>query len=143
MSGAAPVDCLLLDTDPFERELVRRFFLAAGRRVAVAPSSDAAQRALLQAQPKVLLIAVPPSSAELLQVLRWARSNASTRNLPVAVLVGAGEAERAVEAYDAEADIVVFRPVDLTVLMRSVEAAARRSLSGAEVGEGGERVATA
>lgn len=132
---------LIVGHSPFERALLRRLFERSSCEVADVDTGEAAvlEMACTGCVDAVLTADVLADGSGV-ALVRWVRTRQAhqCRNVPVLVLSADGSDDFKVRAYDAGADMVVAKPVDLGVLHRKLLAisrsAARHDLVGASRG---------
>jgi two-component system phosphate regulon response regulator PhoB len=124
---------LVVEDEPGIAELLRYTLIAEGMLVEIADSSQAAQRIVAQAMPRLVLLdwMLPDlSGIELLN--RW-RANPATATLPVIMLTAKGLDEDKVKGLNAGADDYVTKPFSPRELVARIHAVLRRHVPQEEI----------
>jgi DNA-binding response OmpR family regulator len=117
---------LLVEPDAVHREVLCRLFEEAGLVVGVAADGETAVLSMVRRPPRAVVLSEDLPDGSSITLVRWLRDHAGD-GLPVLLLSTTGSVETAVRAYDAGADMVVSKPVDLTLLGRKLAALLRRA----------------
>ncbi len=121
---------LIVGHSPFERALLRRSFEARRWEVAEVDTGEAAVLEMAcSGCVDAVLTADALADGPGLALVRWVRAGHAhqCRDVPVLVLSSDDSDEFKVRAYDAGADMVVAKPIDLDVLHHKLLAISRRA----------------
>ncbi len=118
---------VIAGNEQFESEMLRRALERSGYRVEAAADADAAVLALLSVPPDAFVVSENLPSFHRAALTSWLRRTPGLAHLPVVILCGHGDAEHAIREYDAGADLVVFKPLDVDLLGRKLAALVRRT----------------
>src|SRR5947207_2469892 len=113
---------LVVDDEPFARELARRSLEPSGWAVSEAKSCEEARRAIQEAEPDVVLLDVLLGEENGLDFLESYR--ASGGSVPVVVLTGLEDVEVVVRAMKAGAYDFLVKPVAVERLETTLQNAA-------------------
>lgn len=114
---------------------MRRFFERACCDVAEVDTGEAAVLDMASGCVDAVLTSDQLADGSGLALVRWIRAGEAhqCRDVPVLVLSGGHSDDFKVRAYDAGADMVVTKPIDLGVLDRKLRAISRRAAQHAAV----------
>ena len=117
---------LVVEDEPAIAELVAINLRHAGYEVAIAPDGDAAQRAVDQVLPDLVLLDwMLPGSSGLQLAKRW-RTQPRTRELPVIMITARSEEPDKIAGLDAGADDYLTKPFSTQELLARIRAVLRR-----------------
>jgi two-component system phosphate regulon response regulator PhoB len=117
---------LVVEDEPAIAELVAINLRHAGYEVTVVPDGDAAQRAVDQVLPDLVLLDwMLPGTSGLQLAKRW-RAQARTRELPVIMLTARSEEPDKISGLDAGADDYLTKPFSTQELLARIRAVLRR-----------------
>jgi DNA-binding response OmpR family regulator len=127
---------LIAGRERFECDMLERFFRRSGYETVAVGGGEAAVRELVAPRRTDVVLALDRlDDGSAITLVRWIHRRAGS-DLRVLVLTSAEE-DWAVRAYDAGADMVVRKPVDLRLLERMVIALVRRAWAGDDGGAQG------
>jgi DNA-binding response OmpR family regulator len=118
---------VLVNPDPFEKELLRRLFQSRDYRVTIAVNEDAAFGVVKRTRPDVVVISDRRKDSHCARLTRRIRDAPGLAAVGVLTLVRNEDMELAVRCYEAGADTVLFTPTDLDFLCLTVQAVLRRA----------------
>jgi DNA-binding response OmpR family regulator len=121
--AAATENILLVEDDPYSRDLYRSALQSGGHNVVTAEDGMAALRYIGSALPRVIVLDMMLPRLGGRDVLRELRANPETRHIPIIIITGSD-----VSHLSERAGIPVLqKPFALAVLVDAVDAAIRRA----------------
>lgn len=119
------IDIYYIEDDESISGLVKEFLSRRGYRVSIFPTIAAAQQALHQTLPALVLVDwnMPDGSGSTL--CQWIRSN--WKELPVIFITVRGDSRDIVSGFQVGADDYVVKPFELEVLLSRIQALLRRT----------------
>lgn len=126
-ASAATRRVLVAGTAEFEGEMLRRALERCGYAVECAHDADAVVLSVLARIPDAMVVSENLPAPTRMALLGWLRRTPRVGEIPVVMLCGHSDPEHAVREYDAGADLVVFKPVDIDLLGRKLAAVIRRA----------------
>jgi len=131
---SAPAQILIVDDEPAICEMLAFALRRAGYDPVQAHDAMAAQLAIAERVPDLILLDwMLPGHSGLELARRW-RKDGLTREVPIIMLTARGEEQDRVSGLDAGVDDYVVKPFSTRELVARVRAVLRRSQSGDEQG---------
>lgn len=129
------LNILLVEPDRFESQMLTRFLQTKGHEVREAPTGEEAILKMLSERPETVIAEDRLPDGTALALTRWMKGTARYAAVPLLVLTSQySGSEDAVRAYDAGAEMVVKKPIDLDLLNRKLCSLADRLLAPADAG---------
>ncbi len=119
---------LLIDDDQSLRETLAELFTSEGHRLLEASNGEETVELLKKVQPDVALCDWRMAPMGGLDVLRAMQREGLIRTVPIIVLTAYGDAESTVQAMQAGAYEFLVKPVDLDVVLSTVNRALEHML---------------
>lgn len=121
-------DDLILLSAPHrpEVDLLHRALRRSGREVRAVRGGRAVMGALASLPVDVVVMTDRRAQSECPGLIRWIRTAASTRDIPIVALVPHHEPTLAAQCYAAGCDVVVSTPLDVDTLGLAIDALLRR-----------------
>lgn len=121
---------LLAGADEAQGLMIRRTLESEGYDVISRPSGRDTVLALVAEPADLLLVNAPLADGSAAALVRWARARRASAHMTCMVMVAPDDAQLVAGLYDAGADLVLTRRMQLDLLSRQVGAAlARRPLA--------------
>ena len=110
---AAPGRVLVVDDHDLNLKLLERLLELEGREVRAADSLAAAERALAEEQPALIVLDLNLPDGSGLDLTRKLKSEPRTASIPIVACTAAVRPADEDEAFDAGCDAFVIKPIDL------------------------------
>jgi two-component system phosphate regulon response regulator PhoB len=117
---------LIVDDEPAIQELIAVNLTRAGHTVRTAGDAESAQSMLALALPDMLLLDWNLPAMSGIEMMRWLRRDARTRNMATIMLTGRGDDCDKISALDAGADDYLTKPFSVRELLARIAAVLRR-----------------
>jgi two-component system phosphate regulon response regulator PhoB len=123
-----PAHILIVEDEPAIQTLIAANLKRAGHEVSAALDAEAAQRAIREALPDLVLLDWMLPGMSGIELARRLRADARTREVPIIMLTARGDERDKVEGLEVGADDYVTKPFSPRELLARIQAVLRRRL---------------
>ncbi len=116
---------LIVDDDALNVEVIDAFLQREGYSIAAVPSGESALEQVRAQPPDVVLMDVRMGGMSGYETTAALKANPATQHIPVLMITGFNEREDIRQALAAGVDDIVFKPIDLTLLLLRVRTLSR------------------
>jgi len=112
---------LVVDDEKLIRDLLRGYLIKLGYEIREAADGEQAIKELGREDFDLLICDVEMPNKDGWQVIREARSNPKTKDIPVIILTGKGEEDDIVKGYELGTDYYITKPFTYAQLMYGIK----------------------
>lgn len=116
---------LIVDDDALNVEVIDAFLQREGYSIAAVPSGESALEQVQAQPPDVVLMDVRMGGMSGYETTAALKANPATQHIPVLMITGFNEREDIRQALAAGVDDIVFKPIDLNLLLLRVRTLSR------------------